>query len=115
VPEQVRLALLDRRARGMDFHTAWAEVVSTASTTGRQPVKLPHATVHRRQWIEALTATKAEWEACWLGEPTAFSEAVAMVGDVDCSAPAAPRGEGATRIVHALPHASIARDMPKAA
>jgi hypothetical protein len=34
----------------------------------------PDDRLHRQQWQRALDGTKGEWRACFLGEPTAYSE-----------------------------------------
>jgi hypothetical protein len=94
----------------MDFESAWSAVVGTASTTGRAPVKLPHATVDRRGWVEALEATRSEWAACWRGESTAVSRMLdAFAGLDDRSSDATTRRDAPVRLHVVLPPASIAR------
>ncbi|WP_272473656.1 hypothetical protein [Baekduia alba] len=97
----------------MSFAEAWAAVVETATTTDRHPVRLPHATEERRGWIEALSATRAEWEACWHGEPTAVSRMLDAFADLDDrSTRAIPRADTPVRLHVVLPPASISRALP---
>jgi hypothetical protein len=103
VPAQVLAGLRACREEGLDFDSAWAAVVGSASTTGRGAVRLPHATEHRRGWVEALSATREEWRACWHGEPTAISRMLDVFADLDDhSSVAAPRPDEPGRL-HVLP------------
>lgn len=59
-----------------DFEVAW-EASWTQMVAERA---WPHATVHRRQWRRAMEeAMMPEARACWLGQPTAFSEYVTAI------------------------------------
>jgi hypothetical protein len=114
VAEQVLDGMRACQARGMTFDEAWAFVVGRANTR-EGVIRLPHNTEHRRGWREALAATKAEWEAAWHNEPTAFSRAMALLDDVDFSAPAVPRGEALPRVVELLPSPLLSRALKAAA
>jgi hypothetical protein len=61
-PAQLRVALAYLRCEGYLFDDAWPLALKR--------VVWPHDTTHRRQWREALRATRPEWEACYAGLET---------------------------------------------
>jgi hypothetical protein len=94
VPEQVLAGLLSCRDVGLDFDDAWDLVVGHPGIPGRRGlVRFPHNTLHRRQWREALAATRDEWAACYDRQPSKLSVALNQFDDVvDLSREAIPLG-----------------------
>ena len=80
VSVQVRAWLAEARSCGMEFDDAWAAMLrrttNQSEATTRTPVYFPHATIARHAELEALEATKPEWCAAYIREPTRLSTAL---------------------------------------
>jgi hypothetical protein len=72
---RLRELLAASKAEGIPFDEAWPSALSQMT----REKSWPHATIERRQWREALDASRPEYRRCYQDEPSTFSNIVSAI------------------------------------
>jgi hypothetical protein len=72
---RMRELLAIAKSEGLEFEEAWESALGQMT----RERAWPHATIERKQWRLAVTASRAEMRRCYMDEPSAFGLIVAAI------------------------------------